>query len=141
MSADSRRLVLDSWAIMALMENEQPAMARVEALLRLAIVEDRPAHMSVINLGEVYYSCGRRYGQERAIDALRTVREIAIEILPVDEPTVLQAAGYKMRYPISYADSFALSAAIRHNATLVTGDSELIALSDIVAIEPLQRHR
>lgn len=140
MNADSRRLVLDSWAVMALVEGEQPAMAQVQDLFRLAILNHQFIAMSVINLGEVYYSTGRRYGNEKATETLRMLHESIVEILPVDESTVLQAAEYKMRYRISYADAFALGAAILLDATLVTGDPELIALDDIVTIEPLHRH-
>ena len=140
MSNGSHRWVLDAWAIMAVVEKEEPAMTQVQALLSHAILTHQLAAMSVINLGEVYYTSGRRYGEERALEALRMMREATVEILPVDESTVLQAASYKMRYPISYADAFALTAAIRLDAVLVTGDPELIALSDIVTIEPLQRN-
>jgi predicted nucleic acid-binding protein len=44
-----------------------------------------------------------------------------------------------MLYPISYADAFAVAAALQQNATLVTGDPELNKLQGRVSIEMLQR--
>ena len=40
---------------------------------------------------------------------------------------MMLAATIKARYPISYADAFAVATAIRHDAPLVTGDPELRA--------------
>ena len=43
-----------------------------------------------------------------------------------------------MTHPISYADAFALTCAIQHNALLVTGDPELVKLAALVPINDLR---
>ncbi len=56
----------------------------------------------------------------------------------VDEATVIQAARYKMLYPISYANAFAVVATLQQNAILVTGDPAFDKLQGLVRIEMLQ---
>ncbi len=140
MKLASNRLVLDSWALLSTFYVEQPACETVEQMLLDASKGKVLLWLSSINLGEIYYSVGRRRSLQAANDTISRLRQMPITIDPVDEEIVLQAASYKMRYPISYADAFAVTTAVQHDARLVTGDPELIALSDIVSIEPLQRH-
>ena len=45
-----------------------------------------------------------------------------------------RAAELKARYPISYADAFALASAIEHQAELVTGDPEFRQVENLVKI-------
>jgi predicted nucleic acid-binding protein len=95
--------------------------------------------MTLINLGEVYYICGRLKGAAWAHQKLTEIRSLPLTISTLDEQTVLQAATYKMIYPISYADAFALTCALEQNALLVTGDPELVKLTTLVQIEDLRR--
>jgi predicted nucleic acid-binding protein len=41
----------------------------------------------------------------------------------------------KARFPLSYADAFALATAVRFRARLVTGDPEFEAAEDLVEVE------
>lgn len=52
---------------------------------------------------------------------------------------ILAAATIKSKYRLSYADAFAVSPAQKINGTLLTGDTEIILLKDIVNIEKLSR--
>jgi predicted nucleic acid-binding protein len=110
---------LDSWAVLRWLEGEEPAASIVEAALA-----DRPV-MSWINLGEVSCVVERLAGAERAH---AVVRSLARQ-LTMDLPTtarVLEAAHLKASYPMAYADSFAVATALAHQATLLTGDREIL---------------
>ena len=124
--------VFDSWAILAYAYNE-PAADNVENLLvestRLKI-----AWMSSINLGEVWYSLARRKSRDIAEQQLALLAQIGLERVDVDWPMVLQAADYKSRHKISYADAFAAALAKQRNAELVTGDREFRALDSEIKI-------
>ena len=96
-------------------------------------------NISIINLGEVYYRIGKVLGAQRAVDVLSDLNSLPILIIPAENELVLRAAGWKMRHPISYADVFAVATAEKLNATLVTGDPELLALKDIFSLEALER--
>jgi len=61
----------------------------------------------------------------------------------VSRSTVLAAAHIKARFPISYADTFAVVAAQDHGGVVMTGDPEFRPLVDagLVAVEWLPRRR
>ena len=136
----SAKFLLDSWAILAYLKKESPADERVLELLEEARENKVKLFLSVINLGEIFYIVGRAKGEESAQYILEEIKRLPIEILPVDEKDVLSAARWKMQYPMVYADAFAVSAAQKHHATLLTGDPEILALSDFLDIEILERN-
>lgn len=125
-------LVFDSWAIIALFQNEAPA-ERVKQLLAESARLQR-AWMSSINLGEMWYMLVRKHSVELANQALDELAQIGLERVDVDWPMVLQAADYKSRHKISFADAFAAALAKQRNAELVTGDREFRALDSEIKI-------
>ena len=113
-------VVLDAWAVMALLEGSEPAATEVVHLLE----QERPA-MSWINLGEVFYILHRRHGERAAAEAVRDLRTSVDALLP--SPDLVLAAGrVKSAFPLSYADAFAAATAIDRSAVLWTGDPELL---------------
>jgi ribonuclease VapC len=126
-------LVFDSWAILAYVQAE-PGGAQVKSLLLETTEVRRPLWISSINLGEVWYSLARRNSPEYASRQLAELTQIGVERVDVDWPMVLQAADYKSRHKISYADAFAAALAKQRNAELVTGDREFRALDSEIKI-------
>ncbi len=90
--------------------------------------------MSVINLGEVWYSIARGYSGETADRKLREIRQMAIEIVDADWRLTRQAAAFKAKGKIAYADCFAAALARDRKAELVTGDPEFKLLEEEVNI-------
>jgi len=113
-------VVLDSWAVLRFLEDEGPAAGAVAELLD----RERPL-MSWVNLGEVHYVVRRRHGEHEAMAAVRDVRDVVDARLP-DERQVVAAARIKADHPLAYADAFAAALAVAHDATLWTGDPELL---------------
>ena len=124
--------VFDSWAILAYAYNE-PAADDVENLL-VESTRLKNAWISSINLGEVWYSLARRKSRDIAEQQLALLAQIGLERVDVDWPMVLQAADYKSRHKISYADAFAAALTKQRNAELVTGDREFRALDSEIKI-------
>lgn len=113
-------VVLDSWAVFGYLEDKEPAASAVAGLLG----SEMPV-ISWINLGEVFYITRRHRGEK---DAWATVRDLQ-DVMAAELPTadrVLQAARIKADHPMAYADAFAAATAIAHNASLWTGDPELL---------------
>lgn len=81
-------------------------------------------HLSVINLGELFYRQARKGGTARAESSLRFVRRAGINVEPATTEKVINAARLKATISLSYADAFAASLAQELDATLVTGDPE-----------------
>ncbi|HLA96386.1 MAG TPA: type II toxin-antitoxin system VapC family toxin [Pyrinomonadaceae bacterium] len=128
-----KTIVLDSWAIMAFLEDE-PAAERVADLIADAAEQGTTVLMSVINVGEVWYSTARRRSERNADQALRWLNEMGIVIVDVDMKLTQLAASYKAKGGISYADCFAAALAKQNKATLVTGDQEFKQLEKDITI-------
>lgn len=126
-------VVLDSWAILRLLEGTEPAASRVQ----LELDGDVRPVMSWINLGEVFYIVRRLHGHEAARSVVRDLRP-QLELDLPDEQRVLSAATIKAEYPMAYADAFAAATALAHQATLLTGDPELLLPSAPWAYEDLR---
>lgn len=113
-------VVLDSWAVLRYLEDADPAAGAVSDLL----ARDKPL-MSWINLGEVHYVLRRLQGEDDATETVRDLRDVVDARLP-DERLVLDAARIKADHPMAYADAFAAALTVAQDATLWTGDSELL---------------
>lgn len=137
----TRRFVLDAWAVLALLQKEEPAAARIRELFEAAQDGDADLAISLINLGEVVYRVGKVKGERAARETLAEIQQLPLEVIPAEEKLVWAAVIWKMHHAISYADAFAAATAEQLNATLLTGDPELIRLSDQIQIEPLTRRR
>jgi predicted nucleic acid-binding protein len=113
-------VVLDSWAVLRYLEDAEPAASAIATLLD----EGKPL-MSWINLGEVHYVLRRLHGEDAAAETVRDLRDVIDARLP-DERLVLEAARLKADHPMAFADAFAAALAVAQDATLWTGDPELL---------------
>lgn len=108
-------VVLDSWAILCLLEDREPGASRVESLL------DGLPIMSWVSLGEIAYVVhqdGAPRGAAPVLDDLRA--RITLDV-PGPE-LVRRAADLRKRPGMAYAESYTAATAIAHDATLVSGD-------------------
>ena len=135
----TERYVLDAWAILALLQREEPAATQVRACLEQGLRGEAELYLSIINAGEVVYRIGRARGEAEAWQTLEQLRRLPVELLPATDEAVLAAATLKMRHALSYADAFAAGAALARDAMLLTGDPELLALGGVVRLAPLSR--
>jgi predicted nucleic acid-binding protein len=126
-------VVLDSWAVLRLLEGTEPAASRVQAELER---DARPV-MSWINLGEVFYVVRRLHGREAAESVVRDLRPQLDLDLP-DAARVLEAAAIKADHALAYAVAFAAATALACQASLLTGDPELLLPSAPWAHEDLR---
>jgi predicted nucleic acid-binding protein len=112
-------VVLDSWAILAWLDGEEPALSEVDA-----IIADRPT-VNWINLVEVYYRVQRDHGRDIADSTLADLRRTLDGDLP-GTGRMLDAARIKADLPIALADCFAIATASSLGAELWTGDPEIL---------------
>ena len=125
--------VLDSYALMVFFEDESGADI-VRDLILKAEEGKIILMMSVVNLGEVWYSIARTNSLEIADQYIGEVRGMAIEIVDADWQLTRQAALYKKQGKISYADCFAAALASLKKTELVTGDKEFKPLDGEIKI-------
>ena len=126
--------LLDSFALLAYLNNE-PGKARVEAVLALAEKRQCQALMCMINLGEVLYNVERRRGFAAAQRTLVLAESLPMTLLETTRELVLDAAHIKAAYPLSYADAFAVAAALGKKAIVLTGDPEFKSVEQLVKVE------
>lgn len=93
--------------------------------------------MNEINIGEVYYVTARRRSPSRADAFLELLGSLPITPVGNRFGDVVEAAKIKARYPVSYADAFAVATALRMNAVIVTGDREILDLAPLVEVHRL----
>ena len=128
-----KAIVLDSWSIIAYLEDE-PSGQKIADLIADANEEEIPLCMSVVNAGEVWYIIAREISEEEANSSIKQLRELRIQLKDADWELTQEAARFKSQHKMSYADCYAGALAKTMKADLVTGDKEFKAIEDEVAI-------
>jgi predicted nucleic acid-binding protein len=123
---------------MALVMGES-AGEEVRTLIHEAARSSRDLWMTTVNLGEVWYSVARKKSPAAADEAVELVALARIRIAPADWALTYQAAHFKSRHRLSYADAFAAALAHSRGIELVTGDLEFGALEREIKIRWLKR--
>jgi ribonuclease VapC len=103
-------------------------------MLDQAVAQGWAMLINAINVGEIIYITQRRFGEQKKLEVFLHIRRMGMKILPCPNDLIFRAAELKARYPISYADAFALASTIEHAATLVTGDPEFKHVEHMVKI-------
>jgi PIN domain nuclease of toxin-antitoxin system len=125
---------LDSWAVLAWLDGEEPAHGRVEQLL-----DDRPL-ISWVNAVEVYYRVERDHGRPHADEVLAGLRKTFELDLP-GTALMIETARLKASTPIALGDCFAIATACARKVTLLTGDPEIVDRDTPCPVEDLRRGR
>jgi ribonuclease VapC len=128
-----RKQLLDTFAVLAWLQDE-PSASAVESILRDAKRDKAELLMTIINLGELYYILRRSLSAIETRALLDMILDLPVRAIPVSE-----AAEIKARNPLSYADCFAVAAARREGAALVTGDPEFKRVEGTIHIHWLTR--
>jgi len=131
---DKSIFVLDSYALLAFLENETGSQ-RVHELLDLAKIGKIQVSMSIVNLGEVLYITERERGLPITQKVLALIEELPITIEEATRDLVFGAAHIKARHAVSYADAFAAAQSILQKAILITGDTEFKSIEKEITIE------
>ena len=133
MAKKAKAYVLDTWAVIAYLEDE-PSGAQVEELIATAHEEQIPIYMSVVNVGEVWYTLAREVSEEEADAGVKLLSDLRIQFENADWELTQEAARFKSQNKMSYADAFAAALTKVKKADLVTGDHEFKLLDGQIKI-------
>ena len=133
MSNSIPEYVLDSFALLAYFQAE-PAGPAVRVLLEEARDDKVSLHVSLINVGEMYYIMARGKGIAQADSMLSDIRALPLILQPASEDRILAAARLKANYALSYADAFVVGLGQELSATVMTGDPEFTTIANLVNI-------
>lgn len=134
MARKAKAYVLDTWAVIAYLEDE-PSAEQIENLISDAHEQQIPIYMTVVNVGEVWYIIARAVSEEEANKSVKTLRELRIQFENLDWTLTQEAAGFKSQHKMSYADCYAAALAKVKKADLVTGDGEFRPLEGQIKIQ------
>jgi ribonuclease VapC len=134
MAKKAKAYVLDTWAVIAYLEDE-PSAVQIGNLIATAHEERTPVYMSVVNVGEVWYTIAREISEAEADTSIKELRDLRIQFQDVDWELTREAARFKSHHKMSYADCYAAALAKLRMAELVTGDGEFSSVEDQVNIQ------
>ncbi len=123
MARKPKAIVLDSWAVLAYLEDEN-AGQQVADIIAGAHEHSTPLMMSAVNAGEVWYILAREVSDTEADKGIEGIRQLGIEFVDADWKLARLAGLFKSKNRMSFADCFAAALAKEHKADLVTGDKE-----------------
>jgi predicted nucleic acid-binding protein len=132
------RIVLDSYAILALL-NDEPGASEVREVLSESQAGEGQVFLCAANLGEVFYIVRRRKGDEAANQVVAFLRSLSVRIVTLDERLALLAGALKSEHAMSFADCMAAATAIDHEAAVMTADPEFRSVEGMVEVRWLPR--
>jgi uncharacterized protein len=128
-----RAIVLDSWAVIAYLEDEDAA-AKVADIIADAHDEQIPLLMTVVNAGEVWYIIARQTSAADADGSIKQLLDLGIEFVDADWGLAKDAGYFKAKNKMSFADAFAAALAKQRKAHLATGDPEFRQIEKEITI-------
>lgn len=136
-----RKIVLDSFAILAYL-NQEVGFEEVKQILNHAQDLQQFVLMNEINIGETYYILYRKRGKETSESFINNILpNLPILIVSNTLESIIETAKIKAHYPISYADAFAVSTAVKEDAVVVTGDPEFEKVQHLISVKWLVNSR
>jgi predicted nucleic acid-binding protein len=123
---------LDSWAVIAWLDNVEPAASRVEKIMR-----QRPL-ISTVNVAEVYYVVKSKHGEVAAHQVIDSLRA-QTRFLNADETVAVLAGQVKSENRMALGDAFAIATASLNDSILLTGDLEIVAAKGTWKIRDLRQ--
>ena len=124
------KFVLDSYALLAFFQGGAGGR-QVKEILKRARAKRASVHVSVVNMGEIFYIIARRYGFEKAREIMDDIESLPIAVEEAGLERVLKATAIKEKSSVAYANAFAAALAEELKAVLVTGDTEFKKLGSI----------
>ena len=128
-----KRYVFDSHAVLKFFQKEK-GYEKIVRLLEGIQKTGSLKYINAMNLGEIIYTTKREFGDQKKIEVLANIERLGFTVLPVPNSLIFQAAEYKARYAISFADCLVLASAMEQDAAIVTGDPEFKKVGPLVEI-------
>lgn len=137
MASRTTKLVFDAWAVLAILQGE-PAGQKALDLIAGCLESGGDALMTTINAGEVWYNVARRRSEADADRAIEELRAWGVQFVDAEWELTRQAARFKAKGKMSFADAFAAALAKQSKCELVTGDREFKMVESEVKIRWLR---
>jgi predicted nucleic acid-binding protein len=129
-----KTLVLDSHALLVYFEREA-GWEKIAHIFQEAAAGNFRLVISVVNWGEICYITLREYGEDYLERVLHALDNMPAEIVEAGRDVTLEAARFKARGGLSYADCYVCGLAkVLKGAEIVTGDPEFRSVEKLVRV-------
>ena len=135
-NAVSKPFVLDTSAIIALVQNE-PGADRVEKILKSARNGSCTVFISFVTLAELYYVVWKEKGRSAALEMIVIVKSLPLKIVESAERMTLLAGSIKATHRLPLADAFIMATASHVRGILVHKDPEIENAKELISTELL----
>lgn len=132
-----RPIILDSWSVLAYLEDE-PEGKLVADIISEAHEKGSPIIISTVNMGETWYITARQTSASAADQTVADLIQLGIQIRDADWKLARAAANFKAKVRMSFSDCFAAALAKETKGDLVTGDLEFKQVEGEIRIIWLQ---
>ena len=106
----------------------------MQGFIKKAQHKDCVLKLSAMNWGEIYYNIVRSKGPVAGQEYLILMERFPIEVVDIDRAMIMEAASWKARCAMSYADCFVAALAQREGAAVITGDKEFHQIAHEIPI-------
>lgn len=131
MKEDGKIYILDTSALLAYMEDED-GTEYIESLLIEAEKGEAVLHIAFISLTEVFYITAREQNESVALDRIKLIQSLAVQIHESYENLNTHAGRLKANNNISIADAYIAALCQEQNGILVHKDPEYEKLSLLI---------
>lgn len=128
-----KRVVLDASALMTFFE-DRPGAIKVQDLLARAANGKCQLLMSVVNLGEVYYSVWRTKGPGMAQKVLSEIAQLPVALVDAGYDLTRTAAELHADRKLPYVNCFAAALAADRKALLATSDKDFARVENQIHV-------
>ena len=116
--------VLDANAVLLFLDPERTKHSEeMKNLFLLAQRGQARLFISVVNLGEVFYTLLKKIGEQRTHHVIQILQN-GVTVVEANLEKTIHAATVKHQYDLGYADSFAAALTLSLKATLVSADPD-----------------
>jgi len=134
MSRKPKAYVLDTWTIIAYLQDE-PAAGKIVELVADAHEQEIPLYMSVVNVCEVWYILAREISEAEADSSVNDLKRLGVRFQEASWETAKEAGRFKVKGKMALGDCFAAALAKELKADLVTGDQEFKQVEGQVKVQ------
>jgi len=127
------KIVLDSYALIAYLENKSGA-DQVKELLLQAEASGESLLMTIVNWGEVYYALSRSKGESKAEESILIIDQLPITLIEINRAIAYQSARLKAQYAVAFGNCFSAALAMVNQGQVLTGDPEFKNLEKEVSV-------
>ena len=131
MTENNNIYILDTSAILTYIEDEDGS-EYIENLLITAEKGEAVIRIAFISLTEVFYITSREQNESAALERIRLIQSLALQIHESDENLNIHAGKLKTNNTISLADAYIAALCEEQNGILVHKDPEYEKLSSLI---------